>query len=90
MNVRDDNNEVLKRAEKGYYNVLGWKDANGYRWYEVEKGKYIANVESRVVYIPKVDSDVITLQNRVVELENELADLKNVIKEIRTLSEKIS
>ena len=83
MNVRNDKNEILKRAEKGYYNVLGWKDANGYRWYEVEKGKYIANVESRVTFIPAKDDLVTRLQ--ILEKENE--ELKKILKEINRLSE---
>ena len=82
MNVRNNSNEVLKRAEKGYYNVLGWKDNNGYRWYEVEKGKYIANVESRVTFIPKQDGVYLRLQF----LENENAELKKKLKEINVLS----
>lgn len=76
MNVRNDKNEVLKRAEKGYYNVLGWKDANGYRWYEVEKGKYIANVPERVTFIPKQTDEVARLQTRITELENKLKEIE--------------
>ena len=78
MNVRNDKNEILKRAEKGYYNVLGWKDANGYRWYEVEKGKYIANVESRVTFIPAQND----LMSRLQILENENAELKEKLDQI--------
>ncbi len=81
MNVRNDSNEILKRAERGYYNVLGWKDNAGYRWYEVEKGKYIANVESRVTFIPKQD-DLLT---RMQILESENVQLKKVIEDIREL-----
>lgn len=80
MNVRNSNNEVLKLAEKGYFNVLGWKDSNGYRWYEVEPGKYIANVSSRVTYIPKESSEIEALR-----AENE--ELKSRISKIHALSE---
>ena len=89
MNVRDNDNNVLKRAEKGFYNVLSWKDANGYRWYEVEKGKYIANVATRVVFLPKEDADVVELQNRVVELEATVENLKKALSEIKKISENI-
>lgn len=81
MNVRNDKNEVLKRAEKGFYNVLGWKDANGYRWYEVEKGKYIANVPERVTFIPKQDDVYVLLQ----QLESENAELKEKLNEIEKI-----
>lgn len=80
MNVRNDSNEVLKRAEKGFFNVLGWKDSNGYRWYEVEKGKYIANVPSRVTFIPKQSDEVAELQAKLKEYER-------ILKEINSLSE---
>lgn len=83
MNVRNNDNEVLKRAEAGYYDVLGWKDANGYRWYEVEKNKYIAGYEGRVVYIPKIDD----IDDRLQKLETENAELKRLLKEINRLSE---
>ena len=83
MNVRNNDNEVLKRAEAGYYNVLGWKDANGYRWYEVEPNKFIAGYEGRVVYVPKVDD----IDERLHFLETENAELKRILKEINRLSE---
>ena len=86
MNARNDKNEVLKRAEKGYYNVLGWKDSNGYRWYEVEKGKYIAGVESRVVYIPGSETDITKLQKENAELKAEVKLLKERLDAIRELT----
>lgn len=81
VNVRDDGNNVLKRAEKGFYNVLGWKDSNGYRWYEVEKGKFIANVESRVRYIPSEDSKITELRERISYLENKLKKISKILEE---------
>lgn len=72
MNVRNNDNEILKRAESGYYNVLDWKDANGYRWYEVEKNKYIAGVEGRVVYIPAEENEIAELKARIKVLEEKL------------------
>ena len=78
MNVRDDQNNVLKRAESGFYNVLGWKDNNGYRWYEVEKGKYIAGYEGRVIYIPADDSEILDLKNRIAELESKLEEIQRI------------
>jgi len=78
MNVRNDSNEVLKRAEKGYYNVLGWKDSGGYRWYEVEKGKYIANVSSRVTFIPAESTEIAILKAQIKELEDRLEEIKRI------------
>ena len=79
MNVRNNENEVLKRAEKGFYNVLGWKDANGYRWYEVEKGKYIAGYEGVVSFIPKKETEILQLQARIKELEGKLEQIRRLL-----------
>lgn len=82
MNVRNNDNTILKRAESGFFNVLGWKDANGYRWYEVEPNKYIAGYEGRVIYIPKQEDIAIRLQ----VLEEENAELRRKLDEINKLS----
>lgn len=78
MNVRNNSNEILKRAESGYYNVLGWKDSNGYRWYEVEPDKYIAGYEGRVVYLPANED--------IASLKKEIEDLKETLRKINELS----
>ena len=82
MNVRNDSNEVLKRAEKGYYNVLGWKDNAGYRWYEVEKGKYIAGYENIVTFIPKTNDNIVDLEKENAELKRENAILNEKLDQI--------
>ena len=78
MNVRNDSNEVLKRAESGFYNVLGWKDANGYRWYEVEKGKYIAGYDGRVIYIPSENTVISELKRENEELKKRLDEISKL------------
>lgn len=78
MNVRNNDNEILKRAESGYFNVLGWKDSNGYRWYEVEPNKYIAGYEGRVIYLPANEG--------IDELKKEIQDLKEKLKKINEIS----
>ena len=78
MNVRNDQNEVLKRAEKGYFNVLGWKDSGGYRWYEVAKGMYIANVPSRVTFIPKDTDELARLREENEELKKRLDEISKL------------
>ena len=93
MNVRNGNNVVLKRAEKGFYNVLSsskW-ELNGvmYTWYEVEKNIFIANVEDRVVFIPKNETDVIDLQKKITELEETVETLRAALNEIKKISNTI-
>ena len=77
MNVRNNSNEILKVAESGYYNVLGWKDSNGYRWYEVEPNKYIAGYEGRVVYIP-ANVDIGSLKKEIEELKEKLKQINRI------------
>lgn len=74
QNVRDRNNDVLKKAEKGFFNVISTKENNGYLWYEVDKDKYIAHVEGRVRFIPASEDDNINKlkrENKQLKLENE-------------------
>lgn len=88
QNVRNKNNEILKKAEKGFYNVLSQLEKNGYLWYEVEKNKYIAHIDGRVRFIPKKDEDELErLKKENKELKKEIKELKEKMKEIHSLSE---
>lgn len=87
QNVRNNSNEILQKAEKGFFNVLSKRENNGYLWYEVEKGKYIAQVDGRVVYHQVDDSDIEQLKQenrelkeRIVVLEKKLKDIEEIAK----------
>lgn len=79
QNVRNNDNVVLKKAEKGYYNVLSTKENNGYVWYEVEPNMFIAGVEDRVIYIPKTD------EQKYEDLIKENLMLKDKLERIRAI-----
>lgn len=79
QNVRNNDNTVLKKAEKGYFNVLSTKENNGYVWYEVEPDKFIAGVEDRVVYLPQSDD------KKYEELLKENLILKDKLERIRVI-----
>ena len=82
QNVRNDSNKILCKAEKGYYNVLDSKEMNGYLWYEVEKGKYIAQVDGRVAYRPPSNEATMDdLMRKIEELESKLDRIARVINE---------
>lgn len=85
QNVRDNDNNILKKAEKGYYNVLSTKENNGYLWYEVEPNKFIAQVDDRVVFLPCEDDESLIEENKRLKKENE--DLKSLLRQINKLSE---
>lgn len=83
QNVRDKKNNILKKAEKGFFNVLSTTEMNGMLWYEVEKNKYIAQVDGRVVYHEAQSDD----NKELEELKKENQELKRILKEINKLSE---
>lgn len=87
QNVRDKDNKILKKAEKGFFNVLSTIEHSGYTWYEVEENKYIAGVDGRVNFIPKIeDNELERLIQENKELQKENQDLKKRMKEIHDLS----
>ena len=85
QNVRDAKNNILKKAEKGFFNIFSTKQQDGYIWYEVEKNKYIAGVDGRVVFLPKEEDESIIEENKRLKKENE--DLKSLLRQINKLSE---
>lgn len=86
QNVRNNENDIICRAEKGFFNVISTREENGYLWYQVEKGKYIAQVDGRVVFHGAIDSDIerLRIENEQLKAENEY--LKNVIEEVHELT----
>ena len=91
MNVRNKDNEVLKRAESGYFNVLSidkWElKGELYTWYEVEKGKYIAQVDGHVIYQEALQTDVAELKkendelkSRIIILEDKFNRISDILK----------
>ena len=85
QNVRNKNNEILQKAEKGFFNIISTKEDNGYLWYEIEKGKFIAQVDGRVIY-HEAESDA-DLKEEIERLTKENEELKAKLKEINSLSE---
>lgn len=78
QNVRDKNLNIIGIAQAGFYDVRSSFESNGYTWYEVVKGKYIAGVKDRVVYIPADDE--------FEKLKKENEELKTKLDEINKLS----
>ena len=70
--------EYFCNVKLGYYNVLSQTEADGYIWYEIEKGKYCANITT--IFLPKEDNEI-----EILRKENE--ELKLKLSEINKLSE---
>ena len=89
--------DIIGFAPVGYYNVLSATQADSYMWYQVEKGKYIANVNTK--YYPadsgdNYEEDIIKvikrfaddMQDKVDNLNTENKDLEKKMAEIHELS----
>ena len=75
QNVRDEGYNIVGVAQKGFYNVYGTKEHDGYTWYMVEVNRYIAGVNGRVIYIPQSD-DIEELRRENAELK---ADMQRIL-----------
>lgn len=85
QHVRDNDNNILCYAEKGFFNVFSTRENNGYLWYEVEKGKYIAQVNGRVIYHEGSSSDIDELKKEIKELKAQNKKLEDKLKEIKDI-----
>lgn len=87
---------VLGYANKGIYNYIATNEANGYVWYEIEDGKWIASQNGWTNIYPKkevvVEQPVVTEEpetnntedkNKIEELNNKITDYENQIKELQ-------
>lgn len=87
QHVRNNDNVILCYAEKGFFNVRSTRKNNGYLWYEVEKGKYIAQVNGRVVFLPKNDDDIAKLKKENAELKARVQMLEDRLEQIRVIAD---
>lgn len=84
--------EIVGYVQKGFYNVLDSKEADGYIWYKLAKDRWCANVST--IYLPSEDTDIIkeieryfnSMKDNVNMLKDENNDLKDKMKEIHELS----
>ena len=85
--------DIVGYVQKGYYNVLDIKEADGYKWYKLDSNRWCANID--VKYLPKDDDDIIreleeyfnSMKEKVNVLTNENTDLKKDMKKIKEISE---
>ena len=86
QNVRDDKGQILRKAEKGFFNVLSQKISDGYLWYQVEIGRWIAQVEGRTVFHERKDDDIAELRKENRELKARVKVLEEKLDAINELS----
>ena len=78
QNVRNKDMDILGVAQEGFHNVLSAMKQDGYLWYEIQKGKYLAQVDGRVVFIP-AETDVEFLRRENEFLKSRLAKIKEIL-----------
>jgi len=86
QNVRNNSNNILCKAEKGFFTVLSHRIENGYLWYEVEPDKYIAQVDGRVVFYEKKDDDIAKLKKENKELKAKVKVLEDKLDAISEMA----
>lgn len=88
QNVRNNNNQIVGKAPKGFYNVLQTKTNNisPYKWYEVYPDMYIAGVDGRVEFIEGMN-ETKQLKKEVARLTKLVNDYEERFKQINSLSE---
>lgn len=86
--------DIVGYVQKGYYNVLDIKEADGYTWYKLDKDRWCANVST--IYLPSEDTDIIreietyfnSMKDKINVLSNENTDLKSDMNKINKISER--
>lgn len=85
--------DIIGHVQLGYYNVLSQTEADGYTWYEIEKGKYCANITTD--YLPAKGTDIIEeieryfrmMQDNVKQLTDERDKYRNIVSEVHKLTD---
>lgn len=78
--------EYYCNCPTGYFNVLSQSEADNYTWYQIQEGKYIADIgydndnKTGVLFLPAID-------NQLELLQKENKELKETLKTINELSE---
>ena len=80
QNVRNKDLDIVGVAQEGFHNVLSVMKADGNLWYEVQKNRYIAQVDGRVVFIP-AEGDIEALRKENEELKARLLKIKEILNE---------
>lgn len=81
QNIRNSLNQIVGVAKKGYYNVLRITHStkNDRDWYEVEKDRYICDIENRVIYLPTDLPEIEKLREENTKLKHDMQEIYKII-----------
>ena len=67
--------EIVGHVQLGYYNVLQTYDNDGYKWYEISKDRWCANITTK--YLPKNSEDFVKeFEEFLNRTKKEISDLR--------------
>lgn len=72
--------EIVGHVQLGYYNVLQAKENDGYKWYEISKDRWCADITTK--YLPKSVDFVKELERFLNNTKEQINDLENTNKHL--------
>lgn len=86
--------EIVGHVQLGYYNVLQSKENDGYKWYEIARDRWCANITTE--FLPKDNDNFVKefeefldrTKKRIKSLEDENSELKDDMHHIEEITEK--
>lgn len=88
------NGQIVGHVQLGFYNVLDVKEADGYKWYEISKDRWCANITTN--FLPKDSDDFVKEFERFLNqtkakinaLESENKEIRDDMKKISNITER--
>lgn len=93
LNARDKGTTTGKRLgyiNKGIYNILNIKTADGYTWYQVEQNVWIAYNKEWETLLPKKETEEEQLKKEIKTLKETNVKLQQTILELQQSNEKLN
>lgn len=97
VRIRDAANlegDIVGHVMNGFYNVLSQKQADGYTWYEIAKGRYCANIGTTFLpangeseLIKQLEEYMKTLKKAISDKDSTINDYRQRMDQIHKLSE---
>lgn len=86
------NAEIIGHVQIGYYNVLDIKEADGYKWYEISKDRWCADITTKylpksVDFIKELEKFLNNTKEQITNLEESNKHLTERLQQIHKLSE---
>lgn len=86
--------EIVGHVQLGFYNVLNESEADGYKWYEIAKDRWCANITTN--YLPADENDFVRqlekflndTKAKITALESQNKEMREDYMKIKNISER--